>query len=168
LVAGRAVTPLTVEVCSPRRQGGAEWSPRPTSRPRPSTFEQTWELLGGSRYHRAMSSNQPNNANNIPTDRPRRQIPHEEIALLAERIWNERNRPTDKDEAIWLEAESRLQSEAESKPVAGTESRSNGSEPAKPIRTQTKSRDPAESRPQTRSALAPAPQKPAPGKFRNQ
>ena len=114
-----------------------------------------------------MNPDKPVHAENVPssTRSARRQVPHEEIALLAERIWNERNRPQGSDDAIWLEAESRLQAEAEAKPVSGTESRPYTDEPATPVRPQTKSRDPAEASAQTRSATkAKAP----PGKLRNQ
>ena len=101
-----------------------------------------------------MSSNKPVHARNVPTptERPRRQFPHEEIARRAEKLWHERNRPSGTDEAIWLEAESQLQAEFESQPVSGTESRPYVNEPAKPIRVQTKSRDPADAAAQTRSA----------------
>jgi hypothetical protein len=100
-----------------------------------------------------MNADKTVQASNTPSssNKPRRQIPREEIALLAERLWHERNRPTGNDEAIWLEAESRLQAEAEAQPVAGTESRPYVDEPAKPFRPQTKSRDPAEAGAQKRS-----------------
>ena len=118
---------------------------------------------------KGMNPNKPVHADNVPTptERPRRQIPQEEIALLAERIWNERNRPTGNDEAIWLEAESRLQAEAESKPVSGTESRPLTPEPGTPVRSQTKSRDPADAAAQPRSATKPKGKSGA-GKLRNQ
>ena len=101
-----------------------------------------------------MNPDKPVHAHNVPTptERPRRQIPHEEIVRRAEKIWNDRSRPSGQDEAIWLEAESQLQSEAESRPVSGTESRPYVDEPATRVRPQTKSRDPAESGAQTRSA----------------
>src|SRR4051812_32822728 len=100
-----------------------------------------------------MNPDKPVQAKNVPTptERPRRQFLHEEIARRAEKIWHERNRPSGSDQAIWLEAESQLQAEAESKPVAGTASRPYVDEPAKPVRAQTKGRDPAEAAAQTRS-----------------
>src|SRR5688572_26501755 len=101
-----------------------------------------------------MNPNKPVRADNVPTptNRPRRQIAHEEIVRRAEKLWHERNQPSGQDQAIWLEAESQLQAEAESKPVSGTESRPYANEPATPVRSQTKSRDPADSAAQTRSA----------------
>ena len=116
-----------------------------------------------------MEPNKPVQAANHPTrtERPRRDIPHEQIAARAEKIWRERNCPAGSDEAIWLEAESQLQGQAEAKPVAGTPSRPYVDEPAKPMRSQTKSRDPADAGAQTRSATKP-PAKAAPGKLRNQ
>jgi hypothetical protein len=116
-----------------------------------------------------MNSDKPVHAPNVPTptERPRRQVLHEEIARRAKQIWQERNRPTGSDEAIWLEAESQLQGEAESRPVAGTESRPYVDEPAKPMRSQTKSRDPAEAAAQPRSATE-SKSKQSPGKIRNQ
>jgi hypothetical protein len=116
-----------------------------------------------------MNPDKPVHASNVPSspDRPRRQIPHDEIARLAEKIWHERNRPNGSDEAIWLEAESKLQAQAESRPVAGTESRPYVDEPAQPVRSQTKSRDPAEAGAQTRSATESKSKKTG-GKLRNQ
>jgi hypothetical protein len=101
-----------------------------------------------------MNPDKPVDADNVPTptERPRREFPHEEIARRAEKLWHDRNHPAGNDEAIWLEAESQLQAEAESRPVSGTESRPYRTEPAKPVRTQTKSRDPADAAVQTRSA----------------
>ena len=116
-----------------------------------------------------MNPDKPVHARNVPTptERPRRSIPHEEIARRAEKLWHDRNRPAGQDEAIWLEAESQLQSEAESKPVAGTESRPYVDEPAKPVRSQTKSRDPADAAAQTRSPTD-AKSKSTAGKLRHQ
>jgi hypothetical protein len=105
-------------------------------------------------------------APNTPTQQPRRQIPREEIACRAERLWHERNCPADADDAIWLEAESQLQAEAEAQPVSGTDSRPYADEPGTPLRTNTKSRDPAEAAAQTRSAQPPRPR--APGSARRQ
>jgi hypothetical protein len=102
-----------------------------------------------------------------PTEQPRRQIPHEQIAARAEKIWRDRNCPAGSDEAIWFEAENQLQGEAESRPVSGTPSRPYVDEPAQPTRPQTKSRDPADAAAQTRSAPAPKPRQSA-GKLRNQ
>lgn len=106
------------------------------------------------RYDNAMKPKKPVAAENVPTptERPRRQVAPEEIARRAEQLWRERNCPAGSDEAIWLEAESELQAKAESQPVSGTESRPYVDEPAKPVRSQTKSRDPAEAGAQTRSA----------------
>ena len=118
-----------------------------------------------------MNDNKPVHAANVPTPTQpqlqRRRFPHEEIARRAERIWNERNRPSGNDEAIWFEAESQLQAESESKPVAGTESRPYVNEPAQPVRSQTKSRDPSDAAAQTRSATPPKSKQSA-GKLRNQ
>ena len=116
-----------------------------------------------------MNPDKPVDASNVPTptERSRSQLPHEEIARRAEKLWHERNRPSGSDEAIWLEAESQLQAEAESRPVAGTESRPYVNEPATPVRSQTKSRDPADAAAQTRSAND-GKSKRSPGKIRNQ
>ena len=116
-----------------------------------------------------MNPDKPVNAHNVPTptERPRRQVPHEEIERRAKQIWQERNQPSGSDEAIWLEAESQLQGQAESRPVAGTESRPYVDEPATPVRSQTKSRDPAEAGAQTRSATDSKAKQSA-GKIRNQ
>ena len=116
-----------------------------------------------------MSPDKPVQARNVPTrtEDSRRQFPHEEIARRAEKIWHDRNRPSGSDEAIWLEAESQLQAEAESRPVAGTESRPYENEPAKPVRAQSKSRDPSDSAAQTRSPTDPKSKRTA-GKLRNQ
>ena len=116
-----------------------------------------------------MNPDKPVHAQNVPTptERPRRQFPHDEIARRAEKLWHDRQRPSGQDEAIWLEAESQLQAEAESRPVAGTESRPYVNEPAKPMRSQTKSRDPADSAAQTRSPTENKSRQSA-GKLRNQ
>lgn len=101
-----------------------------------------------------MHPDKPVHADNVPSpaNRERDQVPHEEIARRAEKIWRERNQPAGQDEAIWLEAENQLKAEAESRPVAGTESRPYVDEPATQVRTRTKTQDPAESAVQTRSA----------------
>jgi hypothetical protein len=116
-----------------------------------------------------MNPDKPVHAANVPTqsDKPRRQIPHDDIVRRAEKIWRDRNQPSGSDEAIWLEAESQLQAEAESRPVSGTDSRPYVNEPAKPVRSQTKSRDPAEAAAQTRSATDRKSKQNA-GKIRNQ
>src|SRR5687768_11579396 len=121
------------------------------------------------RHDHTMNSDKPVHASNTPTptERPRRQISHEEIARRAKQIWQKRNQPSGNDEAIWLEAESQLQAEAESRPVAGTESRPYVDEPARPVRSQSKSRDPADSAAQTRSATEGKAKQSA-GKLRNQ
>lgn len=102
-----------------------------------------------------MSLDQPVQADNRPTSEPRRQIPHETIAARAEKLWHERNCPAGRDEAIWFEAESQLQAEAEAKPVSGTPSRPYVDEPAQPIRPRTKTQDPTDSAVQTRSGTEP-------------
>ena len=114
-------------------------------------------------------NDKPVHASNVPTptEQPRRQVLHEEIAQRAKQIWEQRGHPSGRDEAIWLEAESQLQAEAESRPVAGTESRPYTDEPGKPVRPQTKSRDPAEAAAQPRSATE-AKSKRSAGKIRNQ
>lgn len=114
-----------------------------------------------------MNPDKPVQANNVPTptNRPRRQISHEQIVERAEKLWRDRGSPSGQDEAIWLEAESQLQSEAEAKPVAGTPARATTTEAAPPVARPTKSRDasdtPATAPTQTKT-------KPAPGKLRNQ
>jgi hypothetical protein len=97
-----------------------------------------------------MNPDRPVHAANVPTptERPRRQIAHEEIARRAETLWRQKGWPAGQDEAIWLEAESQLQAEAESKPVSGTASRPQTDQP--PVstrRTKTKSRDPSDATP---------------------
>ena len=116
-----------------------------------------------------MNPSKPVHAANVPTptERPRRQFLHEEIARRAEKLWLDRNRPIGVDEAIWLEAESQLQAEAESRPVSGTDSRPLVDEPAQPVRSQTKSRDPADAAAQTRSATEGKSRNSA-GRIRNQ
>jgi len=117
----------------------------------------------------AMNSDKPVHAANHPTapDHPRRQVSHEAITQRAEQLWRERGSPSGQDEAIWLEAESQLQSAAESRPVAGTDSRPYTDEPAKPVRRQTKSRDPSDQAAQTRTGNDAAAKRTA-GKLRNQ
>jgi hypothetical protein len=116
-----------------------------------------------------MSPDKPTRAENVPTptERPRRQIAHEVIADRAKRLWRERGFPAGQDEAIWLEAESTLQSEAEARPVSGTPARPYTDEPAQPVRPQTKSRDPSDAAAQTRSNTD-AQSKRSAGKLRNQ
>jgi hypothetical protein len=135
----------------------------------PQTLPAPRELLFGSRYNRAMNTDKPVHATNVPTPThpPRRQFLHEEIARRAEQIWNDRNRPTGSDEPIWFEAENQLQAEAESRPVSGTESRPYVSEPARPVRSQTKGRDPSDAAAQTRSPTE-SKSKQSAGKIRNQ
>jgi hypothetical protein len=96
-----------------------------------------------------MNSDRPVHAANVPTptERPRRQIAHEEIARRAEELWRQKGWPAGQDEAIWLEAESQLQAEAESKPVSGTASRPQTDQPLPARRSKTKSRDPSDARP---------------------
>ena len=116
-----------------------------------------------------MNADKPVHAHNIPspTARLRPQASHEEIARRAEKIWRDRGQPHGQDESIWLEAESMLKGEAESKPVSGTPSRPNVDEPAQPVRSKTKSRDSADAAAQTRSATD-AKSKRSAGKLRNQ
>jgi hypothetical protein len=118
---------------------------------------------------RAMNPDKPVHAANVPTptERPRRQFLHEEIARRAEKLWHERGEPSGQDQAIWLEAESLLEAEAEAKPVAGTPSRPYVDEPANPVRNKSKSRDPADQAAQTRSATD-AKSKQTGGQLRNQ
>lgn len=119
-----------------------------------------------------MNSHAPTPVQNhpTPTERPRRQVSHDDIARRAEQLWHERNRPADQDEKIWLEAESELQAKAESRPVSGTPSRPYQDEPATPVRSGTKSSDPSEAGAQTRSATENKAQarQTSPGKIRNQ
>jgi hypothetical protein len=98
-----------------------------------------------------MNPEKPTHAANTPASAPRRQVPHEQIAARAEKLWRERSCPAGSDDAIWLEAESQLQAEAEAQPVAGTPSRQYTDEPAIPTRSNTKSRDPSDAAAQTRS-----------------
>jgi hypothetical protein len=116
-----------------------------------------------------MNSDKPVHAANVPSPsgRPHPQVPHAEIVRRAEQLWHERGRPGGQDEAIWLEAESQLKGEAESRPVSGTPSRPYADEPAQPVRAKTKSRDPADTAAQTRSATD-AKAKRSAGKLRNQ
>ncbi|HUR56734.1 MAG TPA: DUF2934 domain-containing protein [Opitutaceae bacterium] len=116
-----------------------------------------------------MNADKPVHANNVPspTDRLRPQASHEEIARRARKIWQDRGQPHGQDDAIWLEAESTLKGEAESRPVSGTPSRPNVDEPAQPVRSKSKSRDPADSAAQTRSATE-GKSKGSAGKLRNQ
>ena len=116
-----------------------------------------------------MNPHQPVHARNVPTptERPRRQLAHDDIARRAEKLWRDRGSPSGSDEAIWLEAESQLQGEAESKPVAGTPSRPYTDEPAQPVRSKSKSRDQAAAAAQPRSATD-GKLKQSAGKLRNQ
>lgn len=102
----------------------------------------------------------------IPTERPRRQFPREEIARRAEQLWAERGRPSGQDDAIWLEAESLLEAQAESRPVSGTESRPLVDEPARTAKG-TKSPDASSTGVQTRSATDGKSDRSA-GRLRNQ
>ena len=56
-----------------------------------------------------MNADKPVHARNVPTptDRLRSPVPPEEIARDAEKLWRERGSPAGKDDAIWLETESR-------------------------------------------------------------
>jgi hypothetical protein len=116
-----------------------------------------------------MNPDKPVHAANVPTstNRPRRQISHEQISEHARKLWRERGYPSGQYEAIWLEAESQLQSEAEAKPVAGTPAQPKMTEPAQPAPKQTKSRD-ASDTPATKPSATQTKVKPAPGKLRNQ
>lgn len=99
-----------------------------------------------------MNPDKPVHANNVPTPQPRQAYAHEEVKRRAEQVWRERGQPSGQDEAIWLEAESQLLAEAETKPVAGTPSRPYVDEPGTPVRTRTKVQDPTEAAVQTRHA----------------
>lgn len=101
-----------------------------------------------------MPDDKPVHAHNVPTPTGPQgsPVPHEEIARRAEKLWRDRSCPAGSDEAIWLEAESQLKGEAESRPVSGTESRPYVDEPGQPLRSRTKTQDPADAGAQTRSA----------------
>jgi hypothetical protein len=118
-----------------------------------------------------MNSDKPVHARNVPTRTDERttrgQVTHEQTARRAEKLWRERGQPAGQDDAIWLEAESQLKAEMEARPVSGTESRPYTDESAQRIRAQTKSRDPADSAAQTRSATD-AKSKQSAGRLRNQ
>jgi hypothetical protein len=118
-----------------------------------------------------MNPDKPVHANNVPTptnsDYSRGQATHEQIARRAEKLWRDRNQPSGQDQAIWLEAEAQLKSEAEARPVAGTESRPYVDEPATQLKSRTKVQDPSEAAAQTRSATDSKSKKSA-GKLRNQ
>ncbi len=119
-----------------------------------------------------MNLDKPVQAANVPTQTSanfsRGQVSHEQIAQRAEKIWHERHQPSGSDEAIWFEAEAQLKAEAESRPVAGTESRPYVDEPAQQLRSRTKTQDPADSAAQLRSPTeATAKTKKSP-KLRNQ
>lgn len=117
------------------------------------------------------AGNKPVHARNVPTDaapdNSRGQVSREQIAQRAEKLWRERSCPAGSDDAIWLEAESQLKAEADSKPVAGTPARPYVDEPGTPVRSRTKSRDPSDAAAQTRSATE-AKSKNSAGKLRNQ
>lgn len=102
-----------------------------------------------------MNSDKTVQADNVPTqtsaDSTRGQVPHEQIARRAEKLWQDRGEPSGQDDAIWFEAESQLKAESESRPVAGTDSRPYVDEPAQQLRTRTKTQDPADSAAQVRS-----------------
>lgn len=162
--------PPTARLCNyarliPRGEGTAPRAKVDWSAP----FQPCRELFPQPRYHAAMHPNKPVHAENIPTptERLRRQVPHEEIAQRAEKLWRERSCPAGSDEAIWLEAESQLKAEAESQPVSGTASRPYVDEPAAQLRPRTKTQDPADSAAQTRSATDKKSRQTA-GKLRNQ
>jgi len=102
-----------------------------------------------------MNPDKPVHANNVPTPSPRQPFSHDDIKRRAESLWRDRGQPSGQDDAIWLEAESQLLAEAESRPVSGTPSRPYVDEPATQLRSRTKVQDPAESAVQTRSATKP-------------
>lgn len=102
-----------------------------------------------------MNPDKPVQANNVPTQQPRQQVSHEQIAARAKRIWEQRQCPSGCDDAIWLEAESQLQAEGEARPVSGTPSRPYIDEPGVQLSSRTKVQDPAESAVQPRSATDP-------------
>ena len=99
-----------------------------------------------------MKANAPVQAHNTPTTEPQRQVPREQVAARAEKLWRERHCPAGQDDAIWLEAESQLQAEAQAAPVSGTPSRPYVDEPGIPVRPRTKVQDPTPADVQTRSA----------------
>ena len=118
-----------------------------------------------------MNPEKPVHAQNVPTqtlpDNARGQVTHDQIAQRAEKLWRDRSQPTGQDQAIWLEAEAQLKAEIEKQPVSGTASRPYVDEPATQLKSRTKSRDPADSAAQTRSATDAKSKKSA-GKLRNQ
>jgi len=118
-----------------------------------------------------MNPDKPVHAQNVPTDIPsdltHGRANHEQIAGRAESIRRERKSPSGQDASIRLEAEAQLTAETESKPVSGTESRPYVDEPASPLRSHPKTRDPADSAVQTRSATDAKSKKTA-GKLRHQ
>src|SRR3954463_15647884 len=118
-----------------------------------------------------MNPDKPVQAANVPTptsgDYSRGQVAHEQIAARAQKLWRDRGSPSGQDETIWLEAEAQLKGEAESKPVSGTDSRPYVDEPAKQLKTRTKTQDPADAAAQTRSGTDKKSKQSA-GKLRNQ
>ncbi len=68
----------------------------------------------------------PVQARNVPTPTSptlsRGAVSHEQIAERARRLWQDRSSPSGQDDAIWLEAETQLKAELESRPVNGTAS----------------------------------------------
>jgi hypothetical protein len=102
-----------------------------------------------------MNPDKPVHAANVPTASPRQQIPREQIAARAEKLWRDRSQPHGQDDAIWLEAESQLQAEAEARPVSGTPSRPYVDEPGVQLSSRTKVQDPADAAVQPRSATDP-------------
>jgi hypothetical protein len=114
-----------------------------------------------------MNPDKPVHADNRPTTQPQQQVPHEQIAARAEKLWRERSCPAGSDEAIWLEAESQLRGEAESRPVSGTPSRPYVDEPGKQLRSRSKTQDPTDAAAQPRSATETKARDPKP-RLRNQ
>jgi hypothetical protein len=88
-----------------------------------------------------MDSDKPTHADNRPTPDPQRKFPREAVPA------GDASDPTRR-----LEAESKLQAEAESRPVSGTTSRPYRDEKAVPVRPRTRTRDPADAAAQPRSA----------------
>lgn len=93
-----------------------------------------------------MEPDKPTHADNRPTVDPQRQFPREEVP-----------RQDARDPARRLEAESKLQAAAESRPVAGTESQALRDEKAVPASPPSKSRDPSDPAAQLRSATGKKP-----------
>ncbi len=114
--------------------------------------------------------NKPVHAHNVPTptngELSRGQVSPEQIKQATGKSGIRDARRPSHDPAA-LEAEAKLKAAAESKPVSGTPSRPYVDEPGTPLRTRTKTQDPADAAVQTRSATD-AKAKDSAGQLRNQ